>query len=267
MPTTSTISAAHYNSIQTRVADVLGLGENGWGKPNIDSGPVTNRTRVTADQWNSLLDDVNQISLHILNISTTTQTVTAATELISLVPGQQLDHITQVLIQEPTRYTCHPEQYVLDPTTSTVRPALFVTSSTRTTSWGLSPITINHGLTVSFITRLHAYYYFNLGNYLVWKPFYLPADVSTNDLDQEWQQWIDYIRNSPELEFRYTRTNFVNTLSNQVTQVYTSGTLSITVIANRRFDERNIDFSITYANETTTLLVVSPTVAGYTINI
>lgn len=267
MPSTSTILASDYNSIQTRVASILGLGEEGWGSPVTNSTPVTDKTRVSAAQWNNLIDDVNVISQHILNTSTTTQTVATATELISLVPGQQLDHITQVLIEEPTRYTCHPEQYILDPTTSTVRPELFVTSSTRTTSWGLSPITINHGLTVSFITRLQARYYFNSGNYLVWKPFTLPADVSTNDLDQEWEQWINYIRNSPELEFRYTRTNFVNTLSNQVTQVYTSGTLSITVIANRRFDERNIDFSITYANEATTLLVVSPTVAGYTINI
>lgn len=259
------ILASDYNSIQSTVADILGLGENGWGKPNIDSSPVTDRTRITALQWNSLIDDINQISLHIQNTSTTTQLVNTATEVITQVPSQQLAHITDVLSQVPTRYTCHPEQYILDPTTTTVRPALFVTSSTRTTSWGLSPITINHGVTASFITRLQAYYYFNLGNYLVWKPFHLPADVSTNDLDQEWIRWIDWIRKVPEQEFRYSRDQFINNV--EYTRVYTSGTLSITVIAGKRFDDRNIDFSITYANEATTLLVVSPTVAGYTINI
>lgn len=257
------ILASEFNVIQGRVSSVLGLTTSGWGAVSISSTPVTNNTKVTAFQWNALIADVNRISQHIQNTSTTTAFLSTGTDLITTTPGIQLDHISDVLSQEPTRYTCHPEQYLLDPTGT--RPALVITSSTRTTSWGLSPITINHGVTVSFITRLHAYYYFNLGNYLVWKPSHLPADVANNDLDLEWIRWIDWIDKVPAQEFRYTRDQFINNVD--YTRVYTSGTLSMTVIASKRFDDRNIDFSITYANEATTLLVVSPTIAGYTINI
>lgn len=260
-----TILASEYNEIQSRVSDVLALSTSGWGATAIYSAPVTNRTRVTAFQWNSLINDVNIISQHVQNTSTTTQFINTGTDLVTTSTGNQLNHISDLLSQVPTRYTCHPEQFILDPSTTTVRPALFITSSTRTTSWGLSPITITHGATASFITRLQAYYYFNLGNYLVWKPYYLPADVSINDLDQEWIRWIDWINKVPAQEFRYTRDQFVNNVD--YTRVYTSGTLSMTVIASKRFDDRNIDFSITYANEATTLLVVSPSIAGYTINI
>jgi hypothetical protein len=144
-------------------------------------------------------------------------------------------------------------------------PKVFASSSTRTLSWGLNPTTITHEATAEFITRLEARYYFNVGNYLVWKPAYQPPDVANNDLDLEWIRWINWINNSPAQEFRYTRDQYINTTD--YTRVYTSGTLNITVVATKRFDEKNIDFSITYANEATTLLVVSPTVAGFTINI
>jgi PKD repeat protein len=258
-----TVLAKDYNSIQSRVSDVLGLGENGWGSPVTDSLPVTTNTRVTALQWNSLIYDINSISLHILNTSTTTAYLSTGTELITTDLGSDLGALADLLTVEPTRYTCHPQQFVLND--AGTGPRIFATSSTRTTSWGLSPISISHEATAEFITRRYARYYFNLGNYLVWKPTYQPPTVANNDLDLEWIRWIEWINNSPAQEFRYGRSQFVNTTN--YTRVYTSGTLSITVVATKRFDEKNIDFNITYANEATTLLVVSPTVAGFTINI
>ena len=244
----------------------MGLTTSGWGATAIYSVPVTTNTRATAFQWNSLINDIGIINGHVHNTtSTTTAFVSTGTQLVQATTGDELAVVALKLWQDTERYVCHPNQYILDPSTSTVRPNLFVTTSTRTTSWGISPITITHGAAATFVTRLHAFYYFNLGNYLSWKPYYLPADVALNDLDQEWTRWIDWINRSPNLEFKYGRDQFLNNVD--YTRVYTSGTLSITVIATKRVDEKNIDINVTYANEATSLFVVNPSVAGYTITI
>jgi hypothetical protein len=88
--------------------------------------------------------------------------------------------------------------------------------------------------------------------------------VTINDLDLEWINWITAINNDPNQEFRFERDDFI---AGGLTRTYTSGTLRIEVIAEREFDEKNINFTTTYSNESTALLVVSPSVAGYTINI
>ena len=260
--------AIDYNLMQGRLSNVLGLTTSGWGAVAIYSQPVTSNTMITALQWNSLIDDLNVVMGHITNVSTTTAFITTSAQVITTSTGVEIDPIIELLWSTstvtPPRYICHPEQYVLDPTTSTVRPALFITSSTRTTSWGIDPVVIHHNAVATFITRLQAYYYFNLGNYLVWKPYLFPADVGYNDLDQEWIRWINWINNDPTQEFRYARDDF---LGNTPPRVYTSGTLKITVEAIKRPDEKNIDFNITYENEATSLLVVLPSVAGYTITI
>lgn len=259
-----TILASDYNTIQAKVASVLGLSTSGWGATAIYSLPVTTNTRATAYQWNSLIEDISIINGHVYNTtSTTTAFLSTGTQLITTTAGDELGVVIEKLWQDSERYTCHPLQYILDPATS--EPRLFVTTSTRTTSWGVSPIIITHGAVAAFITRLQAYYYFNLGNYLSWKPYYLPADVALNDLDLEWVRWIQWINNSPGLEFKYGRDEFIG--GPNYTRVYTSGTLSITVIASKRVDEKNIDINVTYANEATSLFVVTPSVAGYSISI
>jgi hypothetical protein len=256
------ILADEYNSIQSQVSSVLGLTTSGWGSVALNSHPVTRNTKITAYQWNSLINDINIISSHIQNISTSTAFVITGTTTVTSSTSVELLGGVTVLSAEPTRYTCHPQQFILDETETT--PLLRGTTSTRTTSWGLSPIVIRHIANVNFISRLHAYYYFNLGNYLVWRPYFLPADVAINDLDQEWISWINSINNNPNEEFRFNRDDF---LAGGRTRTYSSGTLRMEVVAVREFDEKNINFTITYSNESTTLLVVSPTAAGYTINI
>lgn len=258
----SLILAEEYNNIQSKVSSVLGLSTSGWGSVALFSHPVTQNTKITAYQWNSLINDINVISLHIQNTSTSTAFVITGTTTVTNSTYVELLGEIDVLSVEPTRYTCHPQQFILDESGTT--PLLRGTTSTRTTSWGLNPIIIRHEANVNFISRLHAYYYFNLGNYLVWRPFFLPADVTINDLDLEWINWITAINNDPNQEFRFERDDFI---AGGLTRTYTSGTLRIEVIAEREFDEKNINFTTTYSNESTALLVVSPSVAGYTINI
>jgi hypothetical protein len=117
---------------------------------------------------------------------------------------------------------------------------------------------------VNFISRSHAYYYFNLGNYLAWKPYFLPEDGVLTDLDKEWISWINSINSDPSQEFKFNRDDFE---TGSRTRTYSSGTLRIAVSAVRELDYRNINFTVTYSNEATTLLAVSPTAAAFQINV
>ena len=263
--TANIITVIDYNGIQSRASEILGLTTSGWGATAIYTQPVTDNTRITAFQWNSLISDLNIISEHVDNITTTTSYLNTGVGIISSSTGIELNGFNNYYWDGDIRYNCHPLQYVLDESTSTPTPKLFISSSTRTTSWGISPITINHGVTASFPTRLQAYYYFNLGNYLVWKPSWIPEVTVYNDLDQEWINWTNWINARPEEEFRFGRDQF---LAGSYTKTYTSGTLSISVVATADpIDNKNISFNVTYANEATSLFVIIPGAAGYTINI
>lgn len=263
-PATPGNSAAltDYNDIQSKVSEVLGLSEDGYGVSAISTQPAATGVRITAYQWNSLIDDINLIYQHLGNTSTTTSTLLTGTSVVSAGIANELNGFSEWLATEPDRYTAHPQKFILD---SVDTPFLFANTSTRTTTWGISTSTITHGVLATFATPLQAHYYFNLGNYIEWQPFYEPATVALNDLDSEWINWIEWLKSTPGEEYQYSRTEFIG--ANPYTRTYTSGTLSISIVATRQVDAKNINFNITYSNSDAAVVIVSPTVAGYTINI
>ena len=121
---------------------------------------------------------------------------------------------------------------------------------------------ITHKVVTTFPNRLAARYYFNLGCYLTFVPYY--QGTGLNDLDVEWAEFIDHLR-APEQELRYGRNEFIN-YSSTVTS-WSSGTLSVSFAAAKSVNETEIEFTTIYSNNASAALIVSPAVATWSITV
>jgi len=250
---TSTTNVQDYNYIQSLVADIVGLGENGYGQSSRSSFPVTNTRQVTTSQWGALISDINFIQAHITNANTSTIPPVVGTTITTLVPnalGADIDW----LVDPTRRYTCHESQYYLDPVTNTTTNTLNGVS-TRITPWSKQMV---HKVRVDFPTNLYARYFFNSGSSFVWRPFH-NSSVG-NDRDAEWSTFIRDIQATEHYE--YKRDDFINTLTNTTVTTYTSGSMSISILAERRDDitsTKRIDFTATYRNDDIPDIIIAPT--------
>jgi len=252
--TGTTVYSSDFNSIQSIISDIRGLGENGYGLTV--SSPTVVGSLISADRANRLLSNVSTVYKHITNITTATSTVTTtSTTSTSIVKARFFNDIKAMADYcLANRYSAHSTQLVVSVSTS----------STRTLPWGANGTTsIIHKSRVVWATRLAALYYFNQGNYLSWVPDYEATPI--NDLDVEWATWINYIVATSGQEFRYNRSNFV--AGSVTTRNYTSGTLRINVIAVKSPLETAVDFTVTYQNVDNPLLVVVPAGWAYRIDL
>jgi hypothetical protein len=84
-----------------------------------------------------------------------------------------------------------------------------------------------------------------------------------NDRDAEWAAFIDYLKT--DANYEYTRADFLDPTTNTKTTTYTSGTLSVTIVALRNGDintAKRVDFTATFSNDDVPYLVVDP-IHGY----
>lgn len=263
MTITAGTTATHldFNLIQSNMEEILGLGENGYGLSLIASVPAEEGQLAYAQAWNNLLFDINIVNRHITNTPAGINTLVTGTSIITASPMEAMLTTSTWLLDDARRYTCHPSQFYVDPVSGKTDFITSDSTSTRTYSWGANGINIiTHRLIASFPNRLAARYYFNLGSYLTFFPYY--EGLGLNDLDAEWENFIDYLR-APNKTYTYRRSDFVDWSS--TTTSWTSGTLSVSVVANKSADETRVEFIISYANNATATLIVTPAVATWTI--
>lgn len=253
-----TIAQNDFNATQSILEDVLGLGENGYGLTSIQSNPISNTSRVKATQWNYLLADLDAVSQHITGQVTNISYVSTGTTAITNTMIN--DMYNTALSLEPSRYTVDSSQFLVSTGTSTT----FYTGGTslRTLPWGVATNVITHRVVTEFPNRLAARYYFNLGSYLTLTPYY--EGIGLNDLDAEWGNFIDYI-NLPGNQYQYGRTQY--TTYGSTTTAWTSGTLHVSVTANRATDQASIEFVTTYSNDASPNLLITPAVGIYNITL
>jgi len=256
--TGSFVYSADFNALQSIVADIRGLSENGYGKTVVS--PTVDGSLITSDRVNTLFNNISSVYTHITNITTVTTTVTTGVTVISSNYYNQLKAMVDYCLNN--RYGCHPNQYLRDGSNNLIYEAS--TTSTRTLPWGANGVTqITHKVRIAWATRLSALYYFNQGNYLTWQPSYEGGQI--NDLDIEWANWITYIAATPAQQFLYNRANFVG--GSLTTRNYSSGTLRISVVVVKSPLETAVDFTITYQNVDAPLLVVVPAAWAYRIDL
>lgn len=259
---TTAVTATDYNNTLAVLDNMLGLGEDGWGLPLLSSSPTSTKNVIRAYEYNNLLKDINVAHTHITNANTSTAAVITGTTLVSAAYANELLDTTNWLHNVTRRYTCHPDQFFkaqlsAGGTTSTIIPTSGV--SVRTNGWGsgTNSTSIMHKAISAFRSRLAARYYFNQGNYLTFTPFY--QGVGLNDLDAEWTNFIDWINTLGD-NFTYQRSDY---LSGDKTKQWNSGSLYVNVVADRATDQSSINFTITYGNNSSPKLLVSPNVAAY----
>ena len=248
-----------FTETQSALEDILGLGQNGYGIPSLKSNPVSPDGKIKAYQWNDLLYDFNAFHEHVTGAVTSTQLVVTGTTVVSHNMANDLYYTTQSLIAN--RYTAHPSQFLIsDGGVSTT----FYSGgdSLRTLPWGVDSSIITHKVVTQFPNSLAARYYFNLGCYLTYTPYY--EGDGLNDLDAEWANFIDYLREPAQVHI-YDRAKFVN--YDSTTTEWTSGTLHVSIQADRSDDFKSIEFTVIYQNDASPNLLISPAVGIYTITL
>lgn len=248
---------ADFNTSQAQLEDIIGLGENGYGIPTLWSAPVSREDRVRASNWNYLQRDLDSVYIHITNTgSGVTSVLVTGTTVVSSAVGNTIYNALAYV--QANRYTCHPSQYYVDPVTSETWNTTDGTS-TRTTVWGLGDTTeITHKVNAVWQNRLSARYFFNQGGYYIWKPSHL--NDGKNELDTEWARFINWV--NAQGGYEYGRTQYMNTTTNTATASWNSGTLTMSVVAERNPAEDAVLFTISYRNNSLPSMVIAPS-TGY----
>jgi hypothetical protein len=257
MPTSgNNILKSDFNDAQAILKDVLGQGENGYGFSTITSDPVEITQVATADQWNRFIRDINLIHKHVTNVNTSTLNVNTGTSIITASTATNLISSVNYVSDAVRRYTCHPSQFVVYQSTSTF---YYDSTSTRTLTWGVDQTLITHEVVVSFPTRLKARYYFNMGSYLTFSPFFEGNIIA--DIDGEWATFIEYI-NQPAQRYIFDRTKY---LAGSAITTWTSGTLTVSILASILSDEKSIKFTTSFSNSDSTTVYITPSGSTWTI--
>jgi len=261
LPTTTgaVIATTDFNPTQAILEDILGIGENGWGLTSIQSNPVPPGKRIYARDINGLLADVNLVNQHITGGFTNISAVVTGTGVVNHNTANDLYDATQSLVAN--RYSVNPNQFLIsDGGYSTIFYA--GGDSLRTFPWGIDTNVITHKVVTQFPNRLAARYYFNMGCYLTYTPYY--SGFGLNDLDAEWANFIDYLRD-PARTYTYDRQKFVS--YDSTTTAWTSGTLHVSITADRAADLKSVEFTVEYRNDASPDLLISPAVGIYTITL
>ena len=257
MPTSgNNILKTDFNNAQAILKDVLGQGENVYGRSTITSDPVEITQVATADQWNRFIRDLNLVHKHVTNVNTSTLNVNTGTDRVTASTVTNLISSVNYVSDAVRRYTCHPSQFVVYQSTSTF---YYDSTSTRTLTWGVDQTLITHEVVVSFPTRLTARYYFNMGSYLTFAPFFQGNLIA--DIDGEWATFIEYI-NQPAQQYRFDRTKY---LAGSAVTTWNSGTLSVSILASISADEKSIKFTTSYSNSDSTTVYITPSGSTWTI--
>lgn len=256
MPTQGTsISSSTFNIAQEKLQDILGIGEDGYGLPYILSDPISYTNRVSSQSWNFLLQDVNTIHRHITNQSTSSYiTLNTSTILYASTVTNVFSNIDW-LYDSTRRYTCHPSQFFTTGTNVLPTTSTFTLGgvSTRTTVWGIDPTSLSHEVVATFPTRLRANYYFNLGSFLTFDPFV--SGTSYSELDTRWITFVNYM-NVNSRKYKYDRAKFQY---NSTLTTFTSGTLSVSILAEKINVGKSIKFIITLSDSENTNVYINPT--------
>jgi len=180
----SPLVAQDYNSLQTQVAAVLGDGQSqggpvaGWGYGQaVRSSQVTAKSKITAQQWNSLLADLDQIYTHQVGASTGIIAVVTGRPIIAAYAQALANAVTQVTTNKLTAAT--GQQSV---------GQFASTGDTRTLLWGYGSSDVKSVYTITFASAQDMAYYFSQGG-----SFRLAARVPVSPSTPQDQAWAQLI--------------------------------------------------------------------------
>ena len=154
----SVVTAARYNTLQTKVSNVLGTGssDKGYGV-TVTSGQVAAGDVVTASHLTLVHADINKCILH--------QTASATSAIVSLSAGDIIEETNATTKKGWAQYEAEgtaAETNRLNAAAGNFATATEATE-TRSSAWGGSTDTINTTYTVTFSSADPKRQYFNAG--------------------------------------------------------------------------------------------------------
>ncbi len=241
------ITVSDFNDIRTTVNDVLGLGSNGYGYPNLNSRDVSTSTVIRAVDWQALIADIDVVATHQSNITTSTTVIAQTTATAD--KSNTLYNYAQYLSQEPHRYIAHPTQ--LNPKDDT---------NGRSTSSGIWSV-LTQVTKASWPTTLIARYFFNAGGKIQVNSSHL--NNSTGTVATVWKNLINGLGT-----YTYSRNEFINhvTTGTTVTAAPPYNYIQYKVTATRGDDLKSVTFRVDYITTGSDFLV-SPDAATWYIDI
>lgn len=212
------ITAANYNTLQSRVANILGTGSgtSGYGQA-LNSSTVNAQDVVTAAHMTALKQDITNGRVHQTGSVTALGDI-AAQEVIGADATYERVDLTYDEVDDETDATLvgaesskgfndyfsevqnlEDDRFAVDLTQASIET---VDTSTRTTQWNG---TITHTFTVTFDNANHRRYFFNSGGEIQFR-----ANLSNGSGAKD-NDWATMINNMGTISFNYTSTQSTGT--------------------------------------------------------
>ena len=188
------ITAARYNSLQSRVATVMGVGsgDDGYGQ-NLSSAQVGVSDNVQAIDINQLYSDMANGRIH--QTGTTPAEISLVTQNVDLVLDSDTINKKGIVQFENLATTLENDKFVSHISQSTAEAAIV---GTRTTSWNG---TISHIIDVTFADANHQRHFFNAGGTVRFASNITYVGSSSKTID-----WMTMLVNMGTVSMNYTST-------------------------------------------------------------
>jgi len=201
------ISAARYNTIQGRIAALLGVGSGDTGyNNNVTSSPVAVGNNVTIEDMENLKIDYTKIYVHIFGILPTgiiaedvsTRVKSGETGLVW--DDLYVEYETQVTTLENNRFDIDVNYATLEATG---------VNSNRATVWGGSalPQSVTHEFTATFSSPDALRGFFNAGGEIRFNASVSHSLAPTEPDYQKTQDWQNQLSAMKTIKFGYNYTN------------------------------------------------------------
>lgn len=208
------ITAATYNTYQSRVATIVGTGfeSSGYGQ-TLNSSSVSANDTVTAANLEALRDDINNARVHQTGSLTPLNEITARNIIGAAESGTGVsitynseteEYDTEIEGSMPTKgwndydaeiTNIENDRFLVDDSQVSVEAGV---TSTRTTQWNG---TITHDITVTFTSSNARRYFFNAGGAIQFK-----AQLSNGSGAKD-SDWATMLSNMGTISFAYTNTS------------------------------------------------------------
>lgn len=206
------IEDTDYNSIRTKINNVMGANTDGYGQALVSSD-VSNDQVITASQWNNLRIDIAKARGH----QTGDNELANLTEPVNTTPGagQSLDITNAIRSQFDTMAdACVTNKRVCAATQGSAE-ALSGGTGTRSTTWSTK---LTHSITVQFSNANEARYFFNAGGQIRFS-----ANFSVTPTGTKGTTWDTMVKQQGTAYLDYTQTG--QAVAGTPTNAFGSGSL------------------------------------------
>lgn len=146
------VLATDYNTIQSKINNILGSGSGDYGYgQTVTSSQVARTNRITVAQWNALRNDLLKARNHQTSVNESAL-LTIPSTTIRIREADRLAYSTFADVVTTNRLVAPPSDQASLTTLQTV---------TRTSPWAT---TISHQITIAFLTEDASRYFFNSGS-------------------------------------------------------------------------------------------------------